>query len=242
MGTADLHIHSTASDGLASPRDILDYAQDCTGLDLIAISDHDMLDGALEAAALAEERRYRFEVMVGVEITTLEGHLLAYDIQKPIRMLQPLDRTLREIHRQGGFAVAPHPMSPLVRSIGRHGVLRVHRSTSDGVYFDGIELINPSLAGKLIYEKVVALNEQLGLPPTGGSDSHTLETVGSAYTAFEGTTADDYRRALKASRTQAGGGFWGMAETRRLISIAGKQLYQSWFVLPGKHIRRNLKR
>jgi predicted metal-dependent phosphoesterase TrpH len=242
MGKADLHIHSTASDGLASPREILEYAQECTDLDLIAVTDHDMLDGALEAAALAKERRYRFQVIVGMEITTLEGHLLAYDIQKPIGMLQPLGRTLREIHRQGGFAVAPHPMSPLVRSIGQHGMLRVHYSNADGVYFDGIEVINPSLAGKLVYDKILALNQQLRLPPTGGSDSHTLETVGSAYTTFAGTTADDYRRALLAGQTLAGGSFWGMAETRRLLSIAGQQLYQSWFVLPRKHIRRYLGR
>ena len=240
MGKADLHIHSTASDGLASPRDILEYAQDCTDLDLVALADHDMLEGSLEAAALGREGSYRVGILVGMEITTLEGHLLAYDIHTPIPMLQPLSRTLCEVHRQGGFAILPHPMSPLVRSIGRRGVMRVHRSTAEGVHFDGIEIINPTLAGKVVYAKILALNEVLSLPPTGGSDSHTLPTIGSAYTAFPGTSADDYRRALRAGQTQAGGEFWGMAETRHLMSIAGQQLYQSWFVLPGKHIRRHL--
>ena len=242
MGKADLHIHSTASDGLASPREILDYVQSETDLDLIAIADHDMLEGAIEAARLAAEGQYRFHVIVGVEITTLEGHLLAYDIHQPIPMLHPLDWTLREIHAQGGWAIVPHPLSYLTRSLGRRGILRVTHDVRDGVYFDGIEVLNPSLAGKVVYGHILSLNAYLQLPETGGSDSHVLETIGSAYTWFPGTTPDDYRRAIRAGRSVAGGRFWTWAETRQLLSVAGQQLYKSWYELPLKHIRRALAR
>ncbi|MFQ6058893.1 MAG: CehA/McbA family metallohydrolase [Anaerolineae bacterium] len=239
-GKADLHIHSAAGDGLASPAQILEYVEHETDLDLIAITDHDLMDGALEARDLAAGRNYRFQVLVGMEVTTLEGHLLAYDLKRPIRMLQPLARTIRLVHEQGGFCVVPHPMSWLTRSIGRHGLMRIMASGQEGVYFDGIEVINPSFAGKIVYHKILALNQVLDLPETAGSDSHTLDTIGTAYTLFQGHTAAVFRRALRTGATRAGGRFWSLEDHRRLASIAGQQVFKSWVILPGQHIKRAL--
>lgn len=241
-GKADLHIHSAAGDGLASPAEILQYVQEETDLDLIAITDHDLIEGALEARRLVEEGDYRFDFLVGMEITTLEGHILAYGIQERIGMLQPLARTLQQVHAQGGFVVIPHPMSWLTRSLGRRGILRVARSTVPGVHFDGIEVVNPSIAGKVVYRQVLDLNQQLGLGETAGSDSHTLDTIGCVYTRFPGFTGEDFRRALAARLTSAVGEFWGIEEHRRLVSIAGRQVFRSWVLLPGQHIRRGLQR
>src|SRR5512145_457311 len=95
MGKADLHIHSEWSDGLPSIRDILEHVEYQTDLDLIAITDHDMIEGAFEAREIAAQKRYRFDVIVGMEITTLEGHLLAYDLEKSLRMMKPLDWTIK---------------------------------------------------------------------------------------------------------------------------------------------------
>jgi hypothetical protein len=240
-GRADLHIHSAAGDGLATPAEILQYVQEATDLDLIAITDHDLIDGALEAGRLHQEGDYRFDFLVGMEITTLEGHVLAYDIERPIGMLQPLARTLRQVHEQGGFVIIPHPMSWMTRSLGRRGILRVTRNRTPGVHFDGIEVINPSIAGKVVYEQILELNRQLRLPETAGSDSHTLDTIGSVYTSFPGSSAYDFRRALKAGLTRAEGEFWGLEEHCRLMNIAGQQVFKSWVLLPGQHIRRGLR-
>lgn len=240
MGKADLHIHSAAGDGMATPAQILEYVEHQTDLDLIAITDHDMLEGALEAREIVARGNSRVQFIVGCEITTLEGHILAYDIERPIRMLQPLGRTLQLIHEQGGFAVVPHPMSWLTRSLGRRGIMRVMNSAQAGVHLDGIEIINPSFAGRIVYQKILALNEQLHLPETAGSDSHTLDTIGSAYTQFEGHTTDDFRRSLKAGTTTVKGEFWGVPEHRRLAKIAGQQLYKAWVAVPSRHIRRAL--
>ena len=242
MGKADLHIHSEWSDGLPSVCEILEHVEQHTDLDLIAITDHDMIEGAFEAREIVAQKNYRFDVIVGMEVTTLEGHLLAYDLQKPLRMMKPLDWTIRAIRDQGGWCLLPHPMSPLIRSVGRRGILRVMRDTRSGICFDGIEIINPSIAGKVSAHKVKRFNRDEGrLPETGGSDSHTLPLIGSAYTTFEGQTAADLRRSLSVHQTRAGGAYWGHNEYRELAKIARRQMFKSLVQLPMRHIRRSLR-
>ncbi|MBI3287383.1 MAG: phosphotransferase [Chloroflexi bacterium] len=242
MGKADLHIHSTASDGLASVPEILEHVEAHTDLDLIAIADHDMLEGSLEARELAAHKTYRFQVMVGVEITTLEGHLLAYDIEKPIRMLQPLARTIERVAAQGGFCVIPHPMSWLTRSLGQRGIRRLLSDPHLRAVVWGIEVFNPSLAGRVTYRKAMALNRrEFGLGEFAGSDAHLWEHIGRSYTVFPGRNADDFRRALREGTTEAQGELLGWAEHRQMLSSAGEQLWRSLVLLPRKHIRRALR-
>lgn len=200
MGKADLHIHTTWGDGTATVRQIMDRVQDDTDLDVIAITDHDDLRAAWEGRDLAG--RYRFEVIAGMEITTLQGHLLALFLERPVKMLRSLEWTIQAVHDQGGVCIAPHPLSWLTRSLGEAAVRRAYQG------LDGIEVINPSLAGRVTAAKVVRLNDSLlHLPETGSSDSHHLLGVGSAFTTFEGRGADDFRAALKAGTTRAGGNF-----------------------------------
>ncbi len=242
MGKADIHIHTTHSDGMATVEQVLEFVENETDLDLIAITDHDMFDGADEARNLAARRNYRFQVMTGCEITTLEGHLLALGIDKPVRSLQPLDKTIAQVHEQGGIVIAPHPMSWMIRSIGRNGLLRIHYNSSDVIRFDGCETLNPSLAGKVVADKVRNLNQRvLHLAETGGSDSHVLPTIGTATTNFPGKTADDFRRALADKATVADGHYWTREEMKYLARIGPAQMFQSLVKLPVKHIRRAAK-
>jgi predicted metal-dependent phosphoesterase TrpH len=241
VGKADLHIHTEWSDGLPSVREILEHVEHHTDLDLIAITDHDIIEGAFEARELMTQQNYRFELIVGMEVTTLEGHLLAYDLEKPLRMMKPLDWTLRAIRDQGGWCLLPHPMSPLIRSIGQRGIRRVMRDTRTGICFDGIEMINPSIAGRVVAGKVQKFNrDEARLPETGGSDAHTLPLVGSAFTHFDGLTAEDFRRSLAAHGTSAGGAYWGNCEYRELAKIARRQMFKSMVQLPIRHVRRSI--
>ncbi|MDE3088172.1 MAG: PHP domain-containing protein [Chloroflexota bacterium] len=243
MGKADIHIHTTHSDGMASVEQVLEFVENETDLDLIAITDHDMFDGADEARNLAARHHFRFQVLTGMEITTLEGHLLVLGIDKPVRSLQPLDKTIAQAHAQGGIVIAPHPMSWMIRSIGRNGLLRIQKHPSDAVHFDGCETLNPSLAGKVAAKQVRDLNRRvLHLAETGGSDSHVLPTIGSAGTLFPGNTADDFRRALAEKTTTAEGHYWTREEMRYLASIGPAQMFQSLVKLPAKHIRRAASR
>lgn len=243
MGKADIHIHSEHSDGMASVLEILNYVEEHTDLDLIAITDHDMFDGSEIALALAAKRKYRFDVITGMEVTTLEGHLLALGLTKPVKSLQRLDQTIAQIHAQGGLAIIPHPMSWLIRSVGQRGIMRVQNDPAPEIYFDGIEAMNPSIAGRVTVAKTKQLNAaRLHLAETGGSDAHTLSMIGTGLTVFPGTRAADWVRALKDKQTRADGHFWTGTEIRELARIGPRQSYRALVQLPGRHLRRALRK
>ena len=104
---ADLHIHSNHSDGLASIPEIMEYVQHRTDLSVIAITDHNTIEGALFAQSLAE--LYDFEVVVGTEVSSSEGHILGLFLEEDVRA--------------GHVACRHHPGD---RGAGRH---RRHRAS-----------------------------------------------------------------------------------------------------------------
>lgn len=233
MGKADLHIHSHYSDGMHSVSEILEYVQEETNLDLIAIADHDMIEGALEAQRLAEEGNYRFRVIVGMEVTTREGHLLAYDIKERLPMLLPAAQAVEIVKAQGGFCVAPHPMSWLIWSLGMGSLKRLRADLA------GIEVLSATLAGQVAHPQVRKANSQeLQLAELGGSDAHFREFIGKGYTEFPGKTKEDFLRALREKTTVAQGSFPTREEQTALATRALPHLWRSLFVLPGRHLRR----
>jgi predicted metal-dependent phosphoesterase TrpH len=201
---ADLHLHTSRGDGMAGVIELLDYTESSTDLDLIAITDHDQLEPGLEAQeAHARRGGYHFDVVAGVEITTLQGHLLALGLQQPVASFRPLSATLDAVHKQGGLCLIPHPLSWLTRSVGRRSIERVLAQRSDGLWFDGIELSNQSPAGRQMDAKIRLLNRRYNLPVGGGSDAHYLQVMGTAWTAFEGDGWEGLRSSLKARTTWA---------------------------------------
>ena len=112
LGRADLHIHTLASDGTSGIVAILDRVEADTDLDVIAITDHERIDAALAARAIALDRGAPFEVVIGEEITTRGGHLLGLFLEAPVRPLRSLRSTIAEIHDQGGLAIPAHPLVP----------------------------------------------------------------------------------------------------------------------------------
>jgi len=77
MGTADLHIHTRWGDGMATVPELLRYVETNGALDVVAVTEHDTLRAADEARELHARGRYRFDLVCGMEVTTLDGHLLA---------------------------------------------------------------------------------------------------------------------------------------------------------------------
>jgi predicted metal-dependent phosphoesterase TrpH len=208
-GKADMHLHTLYSDGTASVREVLDHVEDHTDLDLIAIADHERIDGALRAAEIHAAGGYSFDLVVGEEITTRRGHVLALFIAERIPALRPLAETVERIHDQGGIAVAVHPMAPLTPSLGRRSLLALHGEADSRRRLDAIELMNPSAAGRVRRAQRRALNtDVLGLAAVGNSDAHVLEGIGSAWTWFPGVTAADYRAAIAARTTRPDGAYW----------------------------------
>ncbi len=203
MGRADLHIHTRHGDGMATVSELLAHVEEATALDVIAITEHDTLRPAEEARELHARGAYRFELVQGMEVTTLDGHLLALFVDEPVPSFRRMEPTLEVIHRLGGLAVVPHPLSWMTRSVKVAVFDRVAAAAgNDGVYFDGIEEYNMSPAGRITSEKARRLNrDRLGLAAMGSSDAHFLQAVGSAQTLFEGSTVDDLRRAIEARTT-----------------------------------------
>jgi predicted metal-dependent phosphoesterase TrpH len=202
FGRADLQIHTSYGDGMASAREIFDRVEQHGLLDVVAVTDHDDVRGALEARKVHARGDYHFELVTGIEVTTRSGHLLALWVDEPIPSLRPLDWTVAAIHRSGGVAVIPHPFSPLTRSIGRRSLERLLGKHDDEVRPDGIEVANQTLAGRLTGPRAYALNrEHYRLAETGGSDAHFIEHVGSAFTLFPGRTSAELRQAIEQRRT-----------------------------------------
>jgi predicted metal-dependent phosphoesterase TrpH len=210
LGRADLHIHTLASDGTAGIVDILAHVEAATELDVIAITDHERIDAALVGRSMARDRGLRFEVVVGEEVTTLGGHLLALWIERPIKPLKSLRSTIAEIHDQGGLAIPAHPLVPYPLC-AQGFVLR--RLLADEPRFrpDAIEAFNPTTLGRPWHDRVVRFAEETGLAQVGNSDAHALAAVGAGYTSFPGTTAADARSAILDRTTHQHGSFHATA-------------------------------
>lgn len=212
LGRADLHMHSTYSDGVGTIEQILDHVQNRTNLDVIAITDHDVIEGSLRARDLWARGQYRFDFIVGEEISTQSGHLLALFIEKRIQPGLSMERSIDLVHEQGGLAVVAHPLHPLFRHSCPRAVLdRIH--AAQDVWLDGIETWNASFCG--IYANRVAMQanrEVYGLPELGNSDAHTLNAIGYGCTWFEGKTAQEVRATIESGLSAPGGRLWDVQD------------------------------
>lgn len=201
QGRADLQVHSADGDGMDSANTIFDHIETHALLDVVAITDHDDVRGALRAREAWARGAYTFDFVPGIEVTTRSGHLLALWVETQIPAFRGLDETIERIHEAGGLAVIPHPFSMTTRSVGRRALQALLRDGSAASRPDGLEVANPVAIGWDCGPRARRLNQRWGLAETGGSDAHFLECVGSAHTAFPGRSADDLRRALLARET-----------------------------------------
>lgn len=204
FGRADLQVHTSYGDGMDDALTLFERVERHAFLDVIAITDHDDVGGALEARETYERTRERwgFELVSGIEVTTVHGHLLALWVDRPIPSFKSLERTVALIHEAGGVAVLPHPFSMLTRSVGRRTLERVLRLPAEQRP-DGIEVASPLSKGWHAGESARAANSSTWrLAETGGSDAHFVETLGLAYTRFPGRNAEALRRAIDARTTE----------------------------------------
>ena len=202
-GKADIHIHSSHSDGAADVRTILDYVCTHTDLDVIAIADHDTLDGSLRARDLA--RRYPVEAVPAMEVTSAHGHILALFIERPIPRDLSAEETIALIHEQNGIAVAAHAMEPFSEGLLslRPRPLTFAQIRRTGV--DALEVFNAGLTVPPLEWMGHLAARHIGAAATGGSDAHYLGTIGRGITLFPGRTTEELRRAILERKTEVGG-------------------------------------
>lgn len=222
---ADLHIHSNHSDGLAKIPEIMDYVQERTDLRVVAITDHNTIEGALFAKSL--EEMYDFQVVIGEEISSRSGHILGLFLSEAVPPGLSAVETIASINEQGGIAIIPHPFAN--RAFGPFG-LKALGDTIYDVAFHGLELFNSS--PYLVYANRLAAKAFAGgqgIAATGGSDAHVLKGIGTGYTVFRGTTAEDLRRSIDnlETRAKAGKGQLSLA-LRYALRYPQIRRMQSW--------------
>lgn len=205
-GRADLHIHTIASDGTADVAAILDHVAARGDLDVIAITDHERIDAAEAARSMAGDRGLAVEVIVGEEVTTLGGHLLALWIDRPIRPYRSLRTTIADVHAAGGLAIPAHPLVPYPLC-AQGWVLRRLMDDDETVRPDGLETFNPTALGRPWHDRIVRFADEHGLARVGNSDAHALDAIGAGWTTFDGRTAAELRGAIEGRRTDHGGSF-----------------------------------
>jgi predicted metal-dependent phosphoesterase TrpH len=193
-------VHTWWSDGAQSPEDVVRAA--AGRVDVLALTDHDEITGALRARDFARDHpALGVDVVIGEEISTLNGHLLALYVEERVPPGLSADRTIELIHAQGGLAVAAHPFHPIrYRRLGRPSLAAL----IPHLPIDGIEVVNNSGVSARLYDAWAAFrNAEWMLAVTGSSDAHDVAYVGSAVTRFEGQDAAALRRALVDRRTRA---------------------------------------
>ena len=227
-GRADLQVHTEASDGMDDALTILDAAHR-RGVDIIAVTDHDQTRGAHLAREAAARANHPVEVIVGSEVTSRHGHILALWIDDPIPFFRSAAATVEAIWNQGGVAIIAHPCAvmPIALNIGDVDRLirdlAPERSGNEPPIL-GIETANPIPSARWRRQRVIEANQQWGLVATGGSDAHFHEQVGSSVTVFDGSGQDALRAALSAGTTVG-----ELGDYPRLRSIgAGRLLRQQW--------------
>ena len=197
---ADLHIHTLASDGISDVRTILRHAVH-RKVDIIAITDHERIDAAVAARAIAEAEGLPIEVIVGEEVTTRNGHLVALFLEERIGPWHSMRTTVARVHDQGGLAIVAHPLVPYPLCASARTIRKLMHDPDDHVHPDALEAFNPTTARMRWSRRVPALAEEVGIAAVAGSDAHRASAVGHAVTTFGGSSAADLRAALKARDT-----------------------------------------
>lgn len=188
----DLHVHTCYSyDGLIKPEELIFHAKKA-GLNGVAITDHDRIDGALKMAKEIKD----FLIIPGIEISSLDGHIIGLNLQEPIPKSLSAEETVDKIHELGGLAVACHPQALLKASVGKNISGK----------FDAVEVINASaFPFKRSVKKAQEIASNLKLAKVAGSDAHYAPEIGSAYTLMDIETeldCDEIFRAIKQGLCQ----------------------------------------
>ena len=213
-GRADIHMHTTASDGFATIQRVLDHIAYNRLLDVMAITDHDVMDASLWA--YNHRQMYPFDIIPGVEVSSADGHVLALWVTQPIPAGLSLAETAAAIHKQGGMAILAHPFELIVCPDAAVRYLR-HPEVVREAGIDAIEIHNAGAMtpGNNLLARHLAKN--LNLPTVGNSDGHSLEAIGRGSTYFKGHTAEDFRAAVLAGDTVVNGSMWPIKDYVRLF-------------------------
>ena len=170
--TIDLHLHTDWSHDCSIPaEDLLDHAEEI-GLGGIAVTDHNVFGGALEAVELARARD--LVVIPGEEVKTdNQGEVIGLFLEEEIPRGMSFAATIGAIHEQGGLVYLPHPFDRL------HAIpdpATIHRHLAE---IDVLEVYNARLIRDSFNDEALRFARKYRLLQGAGSDAHVLQGVGT---------------------------------------------------------------
>ena len=170
----DLHSHSEAStDGGISPEEYADILKN-EKVDVIAITDHNRIDFAKGMQkAFGEEY-----VIVGEEISTLEGDIIGLYLNTKIEPGKSVVDTINEIHAQGGLVYVPHPYEKVRKGISREVLSEILENV------DIIEAHNGRALSKKNTVELETISVKNNKAFCGSSDAHGVRGVGKTYSTI----------------------------------------------------------
>ena len=193
----DSHIHSEySSDSSSKISDILEYARRAD-IDIIAISDHNTVDGTSEV--LRKTKNTDILAISSIEISSSLGHIIGFGCEEIVpRDLTPQD-TIDRIHDLGGLAIIPHPYC-----FYRHGLLC--KSDYKELKIDAIETKNARFIVGYCNNKAKKLAKAEHYPTLGASDAHYWKFVGDCYSLINcEKDIDSVLKAIRKGKVEAHG-------------------------------------
>ena len=171
MWKVDLHTHTIYSkDCLTQTAKLVEQARRI-GLQKVAVTEHNRLDGALVAKAMAPDL-----IIVGEEIKTTHGEIIAYFVKEEVpRGLSPQE-TIARLRDQGAVISIPHPLDSV-----RGSAMRLATVLTVIEQVDALEVLNARCVLGRDNLAAAALAQAHGKLVTAGSDAHTPAELGRCY-------------------------------------------------------------
>ena len=201
----DLHVHTKAfsTDSMMDPDEAIKEAKKI-GLDGICITEHNKVWEVEEIQRLSQ--RYGFLIINGVEVDTVEGHVLVFGLHMDFKKVLHVHDLREMVNQEGGVIIAAHPFKGF-RAFGFSDLSLSPEQGSQRPIFRSVDALE-GFSGKTT-EKESHLAQEvaqiLGMKVTGGSDAHSLEELGKCVTVFENNIRDEATliKELKAGRFRA---------------------------------------
>ena len=225
----DFHCHTNGSfDCLSDPGAVVRAAA-ARGLTHLAITDHERIDAAQRARDAAPPE---LTVIVGEEIRSRDGDLIALFLERPVPAGLPALETIGLVREQGGLVGIPHPFDRFRGSLARHDALAEIAPAVDWIEVHNARLVG---GGNL---RALEFARERGLPGVGVSDAHSILEVGVAYTVLEGdpSTPRGLLAALATARPVGGRASY-LVRTLTPVAKVVQRLRGHGRVRPGAAVR-----
>ena len=167
-----MHSHTMWSgDSTTTPDEIAEAVADA-GIDVLCITDHNAIKGAVDLAD-----RLACRVVVGEELRTHAGEIIGLFLSERIPIGVQPEAAARAIREQGGIVYIPHPYDPMRRNLTEAALDAL---IAQGLV-DAIEVINAKTSLRSLNERASATATEHGLAAGAGSDAHVPDAIGAAY-------------------------------------------------------------